>query len=257
MAGAPVFRNPQLDGSSFVWEAGPVGVVLCHGFTATSTEVRPLANALFEEGYSISAPLLPGHGTTPKDCNRFKWQDWYEAFERSYQQLAAKCERVVVGGESTGALLALYHASQNPEDMAILCYSPALKLRIPPVKAFFLSLLVPFLTSIPKSPSADDNLWKGYGVNPLKAAAQLLKLQKVVNPSLGKIKQPILIIQGKLDPTVHPEAPQFIYNQVSSTLKQLHWLENSTHCVILDKERTQAARLSIEFLGDIRPTAQK
>jgi carboxylesterase len=257
MANDSIFRNPQLDGSPFFWEAGQVGVLLCHGFTATTTEVRLLANALYEEGYTIAAPLLPGHNTTPKDCNRFKWQDWYTAFEQAYEQLAAKCPHVVVGGESTGALLALYHAAQHQEDLAILCYAPALRLMINPVKAFFLSLLVPFITSIPKAPSSDDNLWKGYSVNPLKGAAQLIKLQKEVTPLLQSIHQPILILQGKLDPTVHPQAPQIIFDQVNSAAKQLHWLENSTHCVILDKERALAAQLTIEFLKSIQRDTSK
>jgi carboxylesterase len=257
MAHTFIFRNPQLDGASFFWEAGPVGVLLCHGFTATTTEVRLLANALYEEGYSIAAPLLPGHNTSPEDCNRFKWQDWYAEFEQACEQLAAKCHRVIVGGESTGALLALYHAARHQGDLAVLCYAPALRLQIAPLKAFFLSLLVPFLASIPKAPSTDDNLWKGYNVNPLKGAAQLLKLQKAVTPLLHKIHQPILILQGKLDPTVHPQASQFIFDQVSSTVKQLHWLENSAHCVILDKERALAAQLTIEFLESIQTDISK
>ena len=121
MAQTSIFRNPQLDGSPFFWEAGPIGMLLCHGFTATTTEVRLLANALYEQGYTISAPLLPGHDTTPKDCNRYTWQDWYAAFEQAYEQLSAKCQGVVVGGESTGALLALYHAAYHLDDLAILC----------------------------------------------------------------------------------------------------------------------------------------
>ena len=251
MAQISIFRNPQLDGSAFSWEAGPIGVLLCHGFTATTTEVRLLANALYAQGYTISAPLLPGHNTTPKDCNRYTWQDWYAAFEQACLQLSAKCQGVVVGGESTGALLALYHAAHHHDDLAILCYAPALRLTTSPIKVFLFSLLKPFITSIPKPPSTDDNPWKGYKVNPLKAASQLLRLQKVVPPLLPQIQQPILILQGKLDPTVHPLASQTINDRVSSAVKQLHWLENSTHCVILDKERAEAARLTIEFLEQV------
>jgi carboxylesterase len=244
-------RNPQLDGESFFWEAGPIGVLLCHGFTATTTEVCLLANALYDQGYTISAPLLPGHGTTPQDCNRFTWQDWYAAFDQAYQRLAAGCQRVVVGGESTGALLALLHAVRHTEDAAILCFAPALRLKLSPVKIFFLSLLLPFFTAIPKPPANDDNLWKGYSVNPLKGASQLLKLQKAVLPLLQKVRQPVLILQGRLDPTVDPQAAQTVFDQVGSSLRQLHWLENSTHCLILDKERVQAARLTIAFLDQI------
>ncbi len=241
-------RNPHLEGASFLWDAGSTGVLLCHGFTDTTAEVRILAQALFAKGYSIAAPLLPGHGTTPQDCNRTTWEDWYSSLEQAYQKLASRCQTVVVGGESTGALLALYLAQAHKEVAAILCYAPALQLKLGSGKIFLLSLLVPFITSIPKPRPTDDNPWQGYTVQPLKGARQLLRLQKSVRTILPAIRQPILIMQGRLDPTVHPQAPQEIYDQVSSSVKELRWLEHSTHCVILDKERDLAAGISIDFL---------
>jgi carboxylesterase len=248
MTQASALRNPHLDGSSFYWEAGPTGVLLCHGFTATTAEVRLLAQTLHAQGYTIAAPLLPGHDTTPQDCNRYRWQDWYASVERMYLKLAANCARVVVGGESTGALLVMHLACQYPSVTAILCYAPALRIILSRGKIFFLSLCVPFLTSIPKAPSTDDNPWKGYSVVPLKAANQFLQLQKASLPLLPQIQQPILILQGRLDPTVHSQSPQVIFDKVSSSIKELHWLEHSTHCVILDKERDKAAELTLEFL---------
>ena len=248
MAHPSLLRNPHLEGAPFYWEAGSTGVLLCHGFTATTAEVRLLARTLHEHGYSVAAPLLPGHGTTPQDCNRFTWQDWYASVEQTYQQLATHCDRVVIGGESTGALLILYLAARHPEASGILCYAPALRLMLGRGANFLLSILAPFITSVPKAPSADDNPWQGYAVQPLKGAIQLRYLQKAIPPLLPQIHQPILIIQGRLDPTVHPQSPQIIYDQVSSTIKELHWLEHSTHCVILDKERDLAASLTLEFL---------
>jgi len=248
MTRLPQLRNPQLEGSPFYWPAGSTGVLLCHGFTATTAEVRLLAQALLTQGYTVSGPLLPGHGTTPQDCNRFTWEDWYAAFQHSYEQLASHCTTVVVGGESAGALLALRLAGEHPEVAAILCYAPALRLKLGRGVIFLLSLLRPFLASIPKPPSTDNNPWQGYSVQPLKGAYQLIRLQKEVLPMLPEIHQPILIMQGRLDPTVHPDGPQIIYNQVSSTVKELHWLEQSTHCIILDTERDLAAKLTIDFL---------
>jgi len=38
-----VIKNPHLEGSPFFWEAGPIGILLAHGFSAITAEVRPLA----------------------------------------------------------------------------------------------------------------------------------------------------------------------------------------------------------------------
>src|SRR4030043_775011 len=237
MTQTSTLRNPHLDGTPFYWEGGPLGVLLCHGLTATTAEVRLLAQVLHQRGYTVAGPLLPGHGTTPQGGNRHAWQDWYASVEQTYQQLTSHCQTVIVGGESAGALLILRLASLHPEVAAFLCFAPALKLKLSRGKIYLLSLCVPFLTSIPKPPSTDNNPWQGYSVNPLKGAAQLRRLQKEIYPLLPQIRQPILVIQGRLDPTVHPQSPQIVYEKVSSNIKELQWLENSTHCVILDKER--------------------
>src|SRR5512134_2031037 len=102
--------NPHLEGDSFYWPGGPSGILLAHGFTATTAEVRPLARILLDQGYSVAGPLLPGHKTTLEEMNRCRWQDWAGAIETAYRQMAARCERVFVGGESMGGLLALYLA---------------------------------------------------------------------------------------------------------------------------------------------------
>ena len=146
-----LLRNPHLEGTPFYWEAGSTGVLLCHGFTATTAEVRLLAGSLHVHGYTVAAPLLPGHGTTPQDCNRFTWQDWYASVEQTYLQLVEGCQRVVIGGESTGALLVLYLAAKYPEVAGILCYAPALRLRLGRGASLLLSVLAPFITSVPKA----------------------------------------------------------------------------------------------------------
>ncbi|HEX9091441.1 MAG TPA: alpha/beta fold hydrolase [Anaerolineales bacterium] len=248
MSKVSVLRNPHLDGSSFYWEAGTTGILLIHGFTATTTEVRLLADSLHKHGYTVAGLLLPGHGTTPQDCNRYTWQDWYSAVEQAYEQLATRCMRVVVGGESAGALLALHLSYQHPEASAILCYAPALRLKLSRMKVFLLTLCAPFLSSIPKLLPKDDNQWQGYAFYPLKGGYRLRLLQKATYPLLSQIHQPILIMQGRLDPTVHAQSPQIIYERVSSPVKELHWLERSTHCVILDKEHELAEELSLDFL---------
>ena len=39
-------RNPQLEGDDFLWKGNPTGVLLIHGFTATTAEVRLIAEKL-------------------------------------------------------------------------------------------------------------------------------------------------------------------------------------------------------------------
>jgi carboxylesterase len=168
--------------------------------------------------------------------------------EAAYKKLASHCDTVFVGGESTGGLLALYLGPQYPDISGLLTYAPALKLTIRPFDQIRLRLMAPFIPYLPKGGADDDLLWKGYTVNPLRGILQLLKLQKEVLPNLGQIRQPILIVQGKLDPTVDASVPQTIYNGVNSTVKEVHWMEKSSHCVIIDKELDQVVDITLQFI---------
>jgi carboxylesterase len=245
-----MIHNPQLEGSSFYWEGGLVGVLLMHGYTATTAEVRLLGHSLHEHGYTIAGPLLPGHGTQPEDANRYRWQDWEATAEASYQELKKHCVKIVVGGESTGALLALSLASLHPEIAAVLCYAPALRLTLRKREIILLHLAAPFVAYIRKGSMDARENWQGYPVNPLKGAIQLLRLQKVVRKRLADVHQPILIVQGKRDTTVAPEAPKIIYDEVASKVKELYWMEHSTHVVIVDREHDQVAELTLNFLDN-------
>lgn len=250
-------HNAHLPGDAFSLEAGSPGILLIHGFTATTAEVKPLAEFLHTQGYTISAPLLPGHNTQPQDLNRVKWQDWAENVELAYQKLASDHSTVIVGGESTGALLSLYLANLHPEIRAILLYAPALQLTLSTIRKIQLFLFAPFISATPK-PNLDDNpYWQGYRVNPLKGTLQLLQLQDYLMPKLKQIKQPLLIVQGRQDPTVHPDTPGIIFEQVASKIKELHWMENSAHCVIIDQEMEQVNQITKNFILKILSNQQE
>lgn len=251
--------NAHLPGDAFFFDGGngggaADGVLLVHGLTATTAEVRPLAEDLHAAGYTVSAPLLPGHGTQPEELGRYGWRDWLRTVETAYAELKARCRRVAVGGESTGAALTLYLAATHPEIAAVMSYAPALKLAISRGQELSAYLLAPFDVMIHPKPGAaaeSDALWKGYDVRPVRGIRELLRLQAAVRPLLPKIHQPILIVQGRLDRTVDPSAPQEIYDRVSSSDKELLWLDRSTHCVALDCERHQLFEATRRLLGRV------
>ena len=119
--------KPHLEGDDFFWKGDNTGFLLIHGFTATTAEVRPLAKKLHNIGYTVTGPLLPGHGTHPDDMLRTLWPMWVEKVKESYEILMDQCQRVFVGGESLGGLLALELTRQHPEINGIFLFAPAIK----------------------------------------------------------------------------------------------------------------------------------
>lgn len=246
----PNLHNPHLNGEPFFWQAGPIGILMIHGFTATPVEVRMVAERLHPHGYTVSAPLLPGHGTHPDDLNRVRWQDWVAKAEESYQQLKQTCQKVYLLGESMGALVALYLAAEHREAEGVIASAPAIRLQISPVQKAALPLISLFRASTPKGGLDASSNWQGYPVNPLKGVQQLFRFQKEVERRLPEIVQPILVLMGRHDTTVHPEAGKFILERVSSPYKSLVWFENSSHVILIDQEVDAAAERIERFIQD-------
>ena len=153
----------------FTLSGGDVGVLLIHGFTGSPAEMRSLSGFLHGRGLTVAAPLLPGHGRTPADLNRRRWQDWLACAEIALAELQAQCRAVFVAGLSLGALLTLTLAGQHRDLAGIIAYSPAILVKDP--RARIVAILKYLLPTIAKpadyfaDPSAQALLWS-YPVYP-------------------------------------------------------------------------------------------
>lgn len=246
--GSPYLQNPHLDGDAFFWKAGSVGIFLSHGFTATTAEVRLAAEKFYAQGYTVAAPLLPGHGTRPEDLNQIVWQEWVRAGETELDRLFGVCEQVWIAGISMGGVLALHLASIQPKSAGILLYAPAIRLTMGFLDKLRLIIGSYFIAELPRESLDGAERWQGYPGIPLKGAVQLLRFQSATIKLLAQIEQPVLIFQGRNDVTVAQEAGIIILNSVSSKIKAHHWMENSSHAILLDEEYDEVVDLSMRFM---------
>ena len=138
----------------------------------------------------------------------------------------------------------------------MLAYAPALSLQISAWDRVRLRLLAPFVPYVPKPNSDQDTRWQGYPVHPLKGTLQLLRLQQEVRRRLPAIHQPLLVVQGRLDRSVHASVPEEIISGVNSRLCELHWMPRSRHVVLLDEELEQVTQFTLDFLRRALPPVQ-
>jgi carboxylesterase len=247
MTDNPFIRNPHLPGDEFFWEGNTTGILLIHGFTATTAEVRLLAEKLHAAGYTTACPLLPGHGTHPDDLNRASWGMWVEKVKQSYQTLNRHCHRVFVGGVSMGSLLALELARQHPEIAGLFLFVPAIKVN----GIWRTHFLWPLIKHFKKSGKDNGLPWKGYNVYPVKAGAELHKLQKHVRRNLHSITQPVMVFTGELDHTIAPDSAQIILEGVQSTVKHHLQMNKSGHGILIDCQLDQVAEHVLRFIEDL------
>ncbi len=240
-----IYQHADLDGTTFFWPGNSTGILLTHGFTATSVEVRQMAKYLSSKGYTVAGPLLPGHGKTIEDMNRVNWQDWVKAVDELYGNLAAQCSKVFVIGESMGALLSMVMCIKHPELSGAMFFAPALK--VP--KLGISEYIWPFKDYIFKKNVDESMEWQGFNVVPLHAASQLVKLQRFVKKNLSQVSVPVLIFQGKLDQSIDPISSVLVLEGISSEEKELIWLEESSHCILIDKQLPEVEQICLDFIS--------
>lgn len=241
----------QGDPSSFLFEAGDVGVLLIHGFTGSAAEMRPIGRYLNERGLTVMGPLLPGHGTQVEDLNHVPWTEWTTAAERALAELQGRCAQVFVAGLSMGGLLTLYLASRHPELPGFVTYAAALD--ITDWRRHFLPVYKLFFETRPKNPEhwadpeAEALLW-AYDAWPVAGATQLMHLRNEVQASLPRITSPALITYSTSDPMVTPEAAKMIIDNIASEDKAALCLDECGHVMTLDKGWDTLAESTYQFV---------
>jgi carboxylesterase len=228
-----------------------IGVLLVHGFTGTPASMRPWAHYLNERGYTVSVPLIPGHGTTWHDLNHVSWQEWPAKVEAELLQLKKKCSKVFLCALSMGGGNSLYVAAYNQEMIdGIVLVNPMI--HIPGVQIKFVHII----SRIQKSrASVGDDIKKpgitewGYDALPLKGVAQLYKYLKLARAGLPKIQTPTLVFHSIDDHILPVSNTEIIMAELGSSEKKRIELANSYHVATLDYDAEtifENSRLFIE-----------
>ncbi|MET3905046.1 carboxylesterase [Paenarthrobacter sp. 4246] len=231
------------------------GVAICHGFTGSPLSVLPWAEYLAAQGFAVSVPLLPGHGTSWQDLATTRWQDWYRTFEQSYLDLAGQTKKCFVAGLSMGGAVALRVASLH--DVAgMVLVNPGLSFydrRVRYVAA--LKYVMPTTTPIVEDKPAPVSTQDGdYSKTPLKSVHELKKLFRAATLGLPKVQAPALVFKSSVDEVVPPSSVAAIERHIASSRLKVVTLPHSGHVATLDVDAPtifeQSARFFRQHAGD-------
>lgn len=228
-------------------------LLLLHGFTASPSEIRPLAELINTiNGCCVSGIMLPGHGSSPEQLNTTRWPEWYQAVNAELRSLLEQYQQVFVGGLSMGALLAL-HAGVKIDGLAGVMSINApvyYHQRFLPTFANIIGWANPYypkkdLAAIKK---LEDQGRFAYPVMPLKAFQNLNRLRKTVMAEVQNLQIPALIIQSCEDESVHPRSADFLFAKTRARGSRLVMLTGSRHVASMGVEKEQIAQEMVTFM---------
>lgn len=258
---------------SFMIEGGSVGVLLIHGLGGTPVELREVARSLAAGGATVSCCQLAGHCGTEDELAATRFEDWYESAEAALGELVARCDRIVVGGLSMGALLAALLAARHPGRVhGLAMLAPTLRYDgwSIPRYSFLLRLLIDtplgrryrFLEREPYGVKDErvraivvramrqGNTDAGSLGTPSAALRQLWRLVAALKPRLAAIRQPAFIAHARHDDVASLGNAVFLQKRLSGPVECLV-LEDSYHLVTLDRQRHLVTDRLSAFVGAV------
>ncbi|GIW22009.1 MAG: carboxylesterase [Candidatus Sericytochromatia bacterium] len=231
--------------------------LLLHGLWGSPYEFSKLSDFLVKKNYTVNAPRYQGHGTYGKVMDKYYWLDWYNLAESRYLELRKNYKNVYVIGFSTGATITLKLAQKYDIEKIV-----SLSAFIYPTYKWFYILkpewylntigrLINYIPSI-KPPNINDPIArKEYIVSEylsIKTLRKTFELVKEVEKTIFNVTSPILIVHSKKDITTSYKSSYYIYENVSSKVKELLILEKSNHIIMLDYEKDILFEKIFEFL---------
>lgn len=223
----------------FVRDENRPWMLLIHGFTGSPSELRRLGYALYDAGYNVKGICLPGHGSTPEEMIKTRWEDWFGYVAEAYDRLTSQGRVVIPVGHSMGGLLVLALASKRKLVGLVSVSAPIFIMSR-------LATLAPLMQVVRKYHPKKINVSSPilaeamvYDRTPVPCLVSLQRAIRKTKRALPRIQAPTLIMQGGRDQTVREKSARYIYEHIGSSEKAYKYYPNSSHGILLDQDREQ------------------
>jgi carboxylesterase len=243
-------------------------VLILHGFGDTPQTVRYLADHLHGLGFSIRAPLLPGHGRTLAEFGTSTADAWLTAARRELGAVRQEFRFVGLIGVSMGGALSVVLAGEanaartrsagntgdgGPDALVLL--APYLSMRPRAERLATMHRTVALFTkyvvsreegSIRDPAERESN--RGFGTLTPGALNQLRLLVQKARQMLPAVHQPVLMIQSTDDNRIDAAAAKRSFDGLGSTDKRLEWITDSGHVITVDRGRDRVLAMTGDWL---------
>ncbi len=254
------------DGTAFVREGRAPCVVAFHGFTGTTSEIRPMLDVLAERGFAVRAPLLTGHGSHPAKLQDVTFDALVSEMQQELDAARAQHEHVVIAGFSLGSLVAMELAARRPAGLlGLVLLGNAITL-VPPVSAALgfvdrrgWKLRDWYLLKLWSADVRDPEQAKriiAYDRDPLRAALEVYRAGVQVRARLGRIECPALILHGAKDRVCPSSNVALVRGALGSRDKRTRIYAQSGHLIAADHDRADVAAAVASFVESVAPRAR-
>ena len=230
-------------------------LLLLHGSGDSPQTLRYLAERLQAAGYTVYAPLLPGHGRSPRDFAQVSASDYTQGARDALDLLRRRYGWIGVGGLSMGGALAAQLAAEASDVRVLVLMAPYLA---PPPDVAWATrtasvwgLVQPYVDAR-GALSVHDPVARAasyaYGVVAPKALRALVETAALGRAALARVSAPTLVVNSRADNRI----PERVATEATATLRaptERHWVTGCGHVITVDYCKDTVAELVLAFLA--------
>ncbi|WP_066192458.1 MULTISPECIES: alpha/beta hydrolase [Gracilibacillus] len=236
----------------FMFKGGEHAVLLLHGFTGHSADVRMLGRFLNEKGYTCYAPIYRGHGKSPEALTEVTADQWWQDVQEAYQYLQdSGYQKIAIAGLSLGGVLALHLACNYPVTGVVTMCTPM----------FFDNeeqLTIGFRQFAKEYKELEDKDEETINEEIEQLLSKASGLFQQIASSIANVKEnvdmlyaPTFVIQAKQDEMINTDSAKYIYENVETDKKEIKWYENAGHVITFSKVKDQLHEDIATFLESL------
>lgn len=247
----------------FFYQEGQRAVLLLHGFTGVPQDLKKLATALSEQGYSCYAPIYTGHGLGAETILTSSPEQWWQDAITALHFLQAEGFReVVLIGHSMGGIFTLRLAEllalPNDPDFAniqlkgivTLC-SPVQRRAPDELHQRLLSYANQYKHLQQKDQTQVNYEVQQLAMQDMTILNQVSGLSEQAGEQLDLIDIPTFVIQGELDSDSYKKSALRIFSAVSTRKKYIKFYPQSGHLIMYGPEKQQLHEDVLRFLNSL------
>ncbi len=233
----------------FTFEAGDRAVLLLHGFTGHSADVRMLGRFLEKKGYTSHAPIYEGHGEPPEKLVGTTADQWWEDVLSGYQHLKdLGYDEIAVAGLSLGGVFSLRLGYEKPVKGIAPISTPVFFDNIKELSVGFKKFAKEYKQLEQKEADEIEKEVDALFEKSDETFDSLSELIKEVHDHIDEIYAPTLVLQPEEDELINKDSANYIYENVQSDEKDIKWYEGAPHVITLSDYKGQVHEDVYEFL---------
>ncbi len=248
--------NIKLPGEFYFNEGSAYAVLLLHGFTGNTSDVRQLGRHLQKKGITSYAFNYEGHAEQPENILNSSPHAWYREALEAYDFLKAEgYGRIFVAGVSIGGVFALM-LNRDRETMgtAAICspmFTKSRKELLETYKAYAENFKSRFENK--NRSTIDNEIEASLG----DARGVLDDINVIIDKARGSLEDisgPVFTAQGALDEVIDPESADIIHEGIATgdAWKRLKYYKNSGHVLTIDKDKKELFDDLYRFMEEIK-----